>query len=357
MANVFCRRFSEASLQALEANPKPGWWTDLLAYRFRNFYRQEQPLVLAVRGGYLNAYVEGQSILKIKFDTKVKPAKLRAKIHHKYVLEEAVGQKYFYFDGETVKDKSGKEIQRYVGKTTLDQWVANAQKYTLLKSEHISEKQGVAVAIAGNTNVIDVEMGLPRNDGAPRVANRIDMVALQHFEGVLKVVFYEAKTFSNTSLRKPEKDLTSVIMQMKRYEDWLQGPGRVEQVLAAYRETCSLLIRINDMREHADRQELHPHVFSVAKGAPLALDMEPRLLVFDYEETQLGQHWYPHKLRLSEYGISNSRLLMVPQVRDVMLPQTESSSDRFGRLDEAEAILLHVEGPEALAEVRQAARR
>ena len=57
MAEVFCRRFPEAGLQALEANP--GWWTDLLAYRFRDFYGQEQPLVLAVRDGYLNAYVEG----------------------------------------------------------------------------------------------------------------------------------------------------------------------------------------------------------------------------------------------------------------------------------------------------------
>ena len=124
------------------------------------------------------------------------------------------------------------------------------------------------------------------------------------------------------------------MMQMKRYEDWLQGHGRVEQVLAAYRETCSLLIRINDMRKDADRQELHPHILSVAKEAPLELDMEPRLLVFNYEKTQLGQYWSPHELRLSEYEVSGSRLLMVPQVHDVMLRQAEPSSEWFGSLDE-----------------------
>ena len=157
-----------------------------------------------------------QSILKIQFDTEVEPAKLRAEIHHKYVLKDAVEQKYFYFDGGTVKDKSGKEIQRYVGKTTLDHWISNARNYTSLQSGRISEKQGVAVVIAGNTNVMDVKMGLPCNDGAPPVADQIDMVALQDFEGVLKVVFYEAKTFSNTSLREPQKERTSAARHLKR---------------------------------------------------------------------------------------------------------------------------------------------
>jgi len=159
MVAKFDRCLREAVLKVLGARPR--WCQDLLDYRFKDVSGREQPLFLAVRNGYLNAYVEGQSVFGIRFNTQAKPLVLRAKIHHKFVDPTAAGQDHFIFDGEWIIDRNGKKIEKYEGPKSLDQWVRRAQTYVRVKDGAVtaSEKQGVAAIIGRNVHVIDVGVG------------------------------------------------------------------------------------------------------------------------------------------------------------------------------------------------------
>lgn len=335
----FDRKFPKPWMDILKE--RPAWWQDVLDYRFQDISGTKQPLFLAVRKGYLNAYVEGQSVLKIQFAGSA--LALEAKIHHKYIIDDAKGQEYKVFDGMTVDDTA------YTGKAMLSQWVTRAQKYAQPKgsSPAISEKQGVAVIASRNPHVIDVEMGLPG-----QVADRIDIVALERAGSAINIVFYEAKLFNNGALRArsfPPK----VLEQLGRYETWLTKENREEELTQAYRKTCKLLVELRMMQ---GATSVHDLIVDASKDeSDLRIDPKPRLIVFGYDESRAGHYWKPHEESLRvRGGLGDRGFLMQPRPEDVKLPE---DAHREGWIDAAEDILLDVEGPDALAEIRVAAQR
>ena len=290
MAAKFDRSFSEGALKFLESDRRP-WWTDLLKFRFPGIDGEPQMLFLAVRNGYLNAYAEGQSILAIKVNTKARTPRLTARIHHKFIDRSNDGQVYFHFDGDRVTDKAGRVVEEYVAldaashakEPSLEKWVRNAREYAKPKNTKvegmIGEKQGIASIVARNGHVIDVEMGLPANADSPRVANRIDMAVLERRGEAIAVVFYEAKTVSNQSLRTHDRK-KHVRSQLQSYEKWLDVPPRPSEVAAAYRHACRILIQLNDMRPAPNRKPIDPMILEAANGPALLVDYKPRLVVF-----------------------------------------------------------------------------
>jgi hypothetical protein len=313
---MFDRRLPEKGL-ALLAETLP-WWQDLLDYRFKDVSGNEQPLFLAIRDRYFNAYVEGHSVFKVHFNTQVKPPLLRARIHHKYVDPNAVGQAYLSFDGKRIIDRNGKEIEKYEGSVSLDRWVRWAQTHMRAKVGAVkaAEKQGVAVIVARNAHVIDVEMALP---GQPS-ADRIDIVALEKDCKGFKIVFYEAKLFSNHASLRADNLQPKVLNQLKRYEDWIRS--RPNEIIPAYRRACGLLIRLHAMRYtktdlHAP--SVHPFVLKAAKeGSNLQVDPKPRLIVFGYSPSERVGSWKRHECALRQNGV---RLIMKPRPEDVILPE------------------------------------
>lgn len=302
----FDRAFPKPWMDILKE--RPAWWQDVLDYRFEDVSGVEQPLFLAVRNGYLNAYVEGQSVLKVQFDGSA----LKAQIHHKYIDDHAEGQEYKIFDGKTVGGVT------YTGKAMLSEWVARARKYARPKGADsvISEKQGVAVIASRNPHVIDVEMGLPG-----QVADRIDIVALERDGAAIKIVFYEAKLFNNGGLRArsfPPK----VLEQLGRYETWLTTEGHEEEVTQAYRNTCKLLIELRMMQRSA---AVHDLIVDASKdGSNLKIDPKPRLIVFGYDEVRAGDSWEPHEKNLRvQAGLGDQGFLMQPRPEDIRLPEDE----------------------------------
>ena len=288
---------------------RPAWWRDVLNYRFRDVSGAQQPLFLAVRDGYLNAYVEGQSVLKIKFD---KAARLSADIHHKYLDDAAKGRRYKAFNGSTVDGAP------YVGRETLNRWVERARCYSGHKNAGAtgSEKQGVAVIAGRNAQVIDVEMGLKGT------GDRIDMVALERNGDAITIVFYEAKLFGNPAMRARDFQ-PKVLGQIGRYTKWLVGEGREEQVKQAYRRTCKLLVELRSMQ---DAVPLHDLVrLASEEGSNLHVDPEPRLIAFGYEENKINAYWAQHDKVLRRAGIDGVRLIMQPRCEDVKLPESTPS--------------------------------
>lgn len=302
----FDRTFPEAGLAYFES--RPVWWQDLLEHRFTDVGGMEQPLFLAIRNGYLNAYVEGQSVLKLGFDPSTAVA---GKIHHKYVVKGAVGQLDLKFDGSNVGDTP------YRGRSALDEWARLARSYAK------QEKKGVAAIAGRNAHVIDVEMALPPNkvigaENRPSKA-QMDIVALETDGKKIKIVFYEAKLFDNPDLRARDHK-PRVLDQLRRYEDWIDSDNRKDEVVNAYRRACGILIRLNATRSEATGRAVHPLVVEAAKeGSNLSVDPKPRLIIFGYKPEQRNAYWEPHERTLRGAGIDGGRLIMEPRPEDVVL--------------------------------------
>ncbi|KQU17584.1 hypothetical protein ASG63_08720 [Methylobacterium sp. Leaf94] len=268
----------------------PPWWQDVLAYRFEADGGM-QPLLIAVRDGYLNVYAEGQSVLKIGFDVRRSgDVRLRGRIHRKYVQGGEAGNGYLVFDGEQVTSSDGTRVASYDGPGTLRSWVEAARDWSG------DEKKGVAVITLNHPEVIDVEMALPANAAVSptdtRVANRMDIVALErNAAGTASLAFYEAKLFSNGELRartfKPR-----VLQQLDRYRSYVSAPDRRAQVLAAYKEACALHVEFARMRGAT----ISPLVAEVTAGGALEMDAEPRLIIFGNrpEQVAAGASWHQH---------------------------------------------------------------
>jgi hypothetical protein len=295
---VFRRRLPPRALAYLQTMPR--WWKDVLEYRF-SAGGSKRPLLVAVRNRYLNIYAEGQSVLKVEFDTRRADAfRLRCKIHRKYVCGEDAGEGYLVFDGERITTSDGLQlVATYRGEETLGSWIKAARGYAS------DEKKGVAIIAENHPEVIDVEMALPANipiepDGSV-AANRMDIVALERIHDFARIVFYEAKLFSNQELRN--NDLKPrVLHQLRSYRDYVSAPGRRDEVIAAYRDACALLVEVGKMRGIAAA----PLVQEVAAGLDLTLDPNPRLLVFGYQPEQVGtgSAWQRHEDALRQEGIS-----------------------------------------------------
>ena len=337
----FCRMFPEPWMHVLsDLARQESWWRELLDYRFQGVDGERHWLALAVRNGYLNAYVEGQSVLRISFDNVTRPACLRAKIHHKY-LGNAVNQVYKTFDGVRV------EGIPYTPGRSLNDWVVNAQRFAKPKSDSgdYSEKQGVAVIAGRNPHVIDLEMGLPG-----KVAPRIDMVTLERAGSAIGIVFYEAKLFSNPGLRARNSQ-PKVLEQLDGYETWLTSADRMVEVINAYRETCKLLISLREMQGTPVDELI---VEASMAGSNLMVDPRPRLIVFGFKESELDHQWKRHETTLRRAGLDQSRLIMQPDPKNVKLSRGTFPE---GCIDEAEDILASCEGMEMVEKMNACIRR
>ncbi len=305
MPTVFRRRLgssetkTNAILKLLRAKPK--WWHNVLNASYRGLDGKTRQPLIAVRDGYLNAYADGQSVLKISFAANGQP---RCEVHRRYVFgpQAEAGADYVDFDLSQIDDPN-----------TLRQLIDTALYYA------IDEKRGVARIAANHPNTIDVEMALPANDqvdpDVARVAPKIDLVVLEQTDDCVRLAFYEVKLFRNGELRA-QNLRPRVLDQLGTYAAYLEGQERRGQVIEAYRNACLILREIAEMRGNAVGTLVH----EVAKNPWLHLDLDPkpRLIVFGYDASHPShKYWLPHEKVLRDSGHT---LLMRERAEDVQLP-------------------------------------
>jgi hypothetical protein len=294
MANKFKRGLPAGALECLATMD---WWRDVLAYTTEERAPGDQ-LLIAVRDGYFNIYAQGQSVLKVGFDVRRKgDVRLRCRIHRKYVSENDTGSDYLYFDGHEVTGRQ-QRIQVYTGPKTLQGWVQAARKYAG------PEKTGVAIIVENHSSVVDVEMALPADEpsipDSKKVANRMDIVALEPSEGGARLVFYEAKLLSNPELRARD-NVPKVLGQMNNYYRYVSQTERRQEILDAYKNACSVLMAIDDMRGRVT----NPLIKMVAKHGLSELDPKPRLVLFGQVDGKAMNEaaWEQHARILQGNGI------------------------------------------------------
>jgi hypothetical protein len=286
---------ARAALAYLQSGPE--WWKELLGVAYEGRDGAACRLFIALRDGYMNAYANGQSVMRIEFRTDKDGVRPHCSIHHKFLGTAKEKDNYVLVDVA----RTGK-----VGcqpEDALKDWIGRAVPY----GKH--EKPGIALILKNNNNIIDVEMGLPANDltedekeeNKQKTAPRMDIVALElHGKGA-RIVFYEVKCFGNEELRSSVGN-PKVLEQLDRYKGYVSNENRRHQVIAGYRHTCTILDAIAEMRE-CPAGKLIQRV-SREPDFPLELDPKPRLIVIDFKEEQAaGKDWERHREALRAYEV------------------------------------------------------
>lgn len=210
---------------------------------------QDEPLRLAVRDGTLNFYVCGQSVALIE---PKKKEIISLKIHRKYFENVMKGADGVGPGGDYIR-RSGDELDHPDAEKLVGEWIACAHSY------RGAEKEFVEALTAKNPSVIDVEMGLPGDEGmlvaGRKIAPRMDIVTAIDQDGQLCLNFWEAKCAENDELRatpdivlgdhrvlKKLKVGARVAHQLQFYMAWLTTPNREQQVVESYQATASILL-------------------------------------------------------------------------------------------------------------------
>jgi hypothetical protein len=276
----FKKYLTEELISVLDklADPKSAtnWWKDVLANR---------ELLLAVRGGYLNAYAKGQSIFKI--GPLISDGRPIVETHYKYLVtpELEEGNPYVKFDGATFEIDPAHAIQqKYNNYLTLERLIKTATHYAG------AEKAGVHRIAAKEPKVIDVEIAFSSETEPTErsSAPRVDVAVLvPDDEEHARLVFCEAKLADNDDLHKCvetkecEEPRVAVVTQIEKYEKFISEPKNVDILAKAYVDVCKILVAFHKQSWH---KELDPLIRGVAEGKiKLTINPYVYLLVYGFD--------------------------------------------------------------------------
>lgn len=255
------------------------WWRNLA---------DDPDIFIAIRGGYLNAYYKGSSLLRLS----QKGGGLCGDIHYKYLLKPERKPEYVSVVDGTPAIRSHEDFFL----TDLSD-VGSLKKAADLYAG--TEKAGVHDIIKKNPNIVDVEIafGSEKGDDGKSTVPRLDFAALQETADGIRLVFFEAKHFSNGGLRA-KNGQPAVLTQIERYGGLLNRHAAT--VLESYQQMFSSLLCMKgaNVRNPA-RDRLMQMVASGEK--PLELDPDPRLVVFGFDADQkAGPYWSVHLQKLKD---------------------------------------------------------
>lgn len=268
---------------AAEANIN-SWWADAL---------NDPKLFVAVRHNYLNVYWRGQSLFRVKPGLKVTT-------HVKFLVDPKLADQVSLAEGKF--DVGGLLdrglVSRYEGPPTLAKMKTAAGLFAG------PEKTGSHEIAVNNPDVIDCEIAFPGiispHDGGPdETAGRVDLLSLQQDRDTVRLVFWEAKHYSNPELRAKDGRAVPVCDQVKRYKKYLCDNDNRKAVADSYTKVAANLVAIRDM---GLRRPLSPLITEVGTGKrSLTLDPEPRvgLVIFGFDQAEkVYPDWKRHLGRL-----------------------------------------------------------
>jgi len=263
------------SLLAAEAEER-GWWAEVLA---------DPKLVIALRGSYLNVYYRGQSL----FYVEAKSSSLKVTTHEKYLLDPALAGQVPLVDGKFDVDKLLEKgfIKKYRNKETLPKMKKAASLFSGL------EKTGCHEIAVRNPMVIDCEIAFPGvdepiQDGDKKGAPRIDLACVEPYGDHARLVFWEAKHYSNGELRAAGEQPPPVCGQIATYRNYLSAHREV--IVDSYTRVARNLLDISKM---GSGRPISPLIAGIGSGTRrLDLGDEPKvgLIIFGYDE---GQRVHP----------------------------------------------------------------
>ncbi len=281
MAKIFSRGLKCEFVQALNQayDEKDSWWRALV---------DDKTLFVGIRNNYINIYFNGGSILELKYNSS---KGLFGSTHFKYLLNltrETVRRDY-------VKFENGKfhEVRIMDSYTDIGKDIGKIKD--AVKRHQGDEKKGVHQISIDNRNVIDVEIQFPGTKG------RIDFAALQKINGEIKIVFFEAKLYSNSELRSPSVN-PRIFTQIMQYENILSS--RRDEIEKSYARVAKNIVLINGWNRRRD------NIFFEAANGNLSVDPKVRLAIFGFDDPQKSAANSPDGLfSRMKAGLDETRVL------------------------------------------------
>lgn len=285
---TFDRSLSPTFIGALrDEAKKPGWWADVLA---------DRKLLVALRGEYLNVYYKGQSLFRVT----LQGSKLQVTTHEKFLLDPALSSQVRFEQGEFDVEKLLEVgfIRRYEGSTTLQKMKKACSYYSGL------EKAGCHEIAIGNPTVIDCEIAFSGfkspDDGIGYESGRVDLACLEAFGAEARLVFWEAKHYSNKELRADLKSLDSmppVVAQLKKYQVYLSENRN--NILDSYMKMAQNWVDIHGMSASGSSSSLITEVGMGKRKLVFGDKPQVGLIVFGFDAAQRdNENWVKHRMRL-----------------------------------------------------------
>ena len=273
------RGFVEA-LNALYDQPE-SWWRKLV---------DDKELFLAIREDSVNVYHRGCSLLRLR--PQAEGVGVVGKIHYKYLLRPHLTASEYVevVEGTVSLPKVEEAFTKSISETEALKKASEPYAGP--------EQAGVHDVVLANWNIVDVEIAFPTDsaDESKSSAPRVDFAALREGDRDIELVFFEAKHFTNSELRKRGDDAPDVIGQIEKYSDLLREQH--DQIADTYLRVCCNLLNLRGFDErHPQRHELLKSIVNGSK--PLKVNTEPRLVVFGFDADQrAGKKWKRHRDKL-----------------------------------------------------------
>jgi len=266
---------------------------------------QDKALRIAVRDGYLNFYVCGQSVARIALsETKGVTLEIHQKYHAQIMKGDKSpqpGTKSIMLFGDALNPPDAAKI--------VTDWIDCAYSY------RGAEKVFVEALIGQNSNILDIEMGLPGDEelslDGRKTAPRMDVVTVVDQDGKFSLNFWEAKCAENPELRataeivlgdhrlkKGLKIGAPVAHQLQSYMTWLDLPERVGQparkieVAKAYEDAAAILLGLaKDFDKNTTSDACQ--IWEQFSKKELYVVQRPGIVICNY-----GKYFYRGKLTL-----------------------------------------------------------
>lgn len=240
---------------ALNHEYKSGsWWKKLI---------DDSSLFLGIRDEYVDVYFKGGRVLSLEYVN----GELLGSTHFKYLVNLSRADT----TNEYVKFKNGSFDWvglKYPYRNIAENLAGIKKSMEPYQGE---EKKGVHRIIMHNTNVVDTEIQFPGEN------RRVDFAALQKADNRIRLIFFEAKSYSNSEIRHPVKR-PKVLDQIQAYERIIMK--RRNEIADSYRqvaENITCLMGWNKRRSDT---------FADAAANGLEVDPEVRLVIFNFKEPQ-----------------------------------------------------------------------
>jgi hypothetical protein len=291
---AFDRAMAPSFMEKLQAEAGAGgWWRDIL---------NDKDLVIAPRGNSLDVYWSGARLFHVSFARGV----LSVSTHEKYLLDPRLNSQIPLVAGRFAIGELSRKgfIENYEGSVTIELMKRAAAPYRQ------AEKIGCHAIAIRNSAVIDREIAFP---GA---AGQVDLASLENSRNEIRLVFWEAKLFSNADLRAALPALARVHEQIARYRAYLSAHR--DDIIKSYTSVAKNLVAFKEM---GWCRELSSLICDVASGRrTLVMGETPSvgLLIFGFDQAQRDDaNWQIHLKRLAPPDID--RVIARQEAQDIIL--------------------------------------
>ncbi len=302
----FSRGYSPEKLASLVAHAQRGHWVAELFKLWRpSGTLALDGLRLAFRNDTINLYRKGQSVAQVGLTGPVP----WLSVHWKYALDaEPANGPYVKMKGDSLLARDGNPSTNF--SELFNDWIISVDGDGEARKGYSGLEKGLIELLLSNpvnTNVIDLEVGIPG------LSKRIDLATVEaDADGQPCVYFGEVKHFRDGRMRKAKLDDGTrpdpevVSGQLAPYANWLKD--HKDLVGKAYSRAAQQML---DLWEAKGSEGELPLIFhQAAKCKQLAVCEFPRLIVISSSEERNGNaypSWGEHKAilqnRFAEYPL------------------------------------------------------